>query len=87
MPQLAEIVEEKIKEVQLMDYDQLAFVVLSSKEKDDENDIDDDINDDEDEGESPYEKEPSDKDIFDNDIPIVDPEDDLIDDDEEIPYN
>ena len=87
MPQLAEIVEEELKELQRVENDQLAFVVLSPREKEDEDDIDDDFNEDEDEGESPFEKEPSDKDIFDNDIPIVDPEDDLIDDDEEIPYN
>ena len=59
-----------------------------SDDEDDEKEDDDDYyNDEEEEEENPFDKEPTDKDIVEEDIPIVDPEEDLIDDDEEVPYN
>ena len=54
---------------------------------DDDEDIDDDFNDDEEEDENPFDIEPTDKDILESDFPIDNPEDDLLDDDEDIPYN
>ena len=58
------------------------------KKKDDENEeIDDDFNNEEEEEENPFEIEPTDKDIIENDFPTDNPEDDLLDDEEEIPYN
>ena len=59
-----------------------------------DDDGDDDINDDDDyyheedeDKDNPFDKEPTDKDIVDEDFPLGIPEDDLIDDDEEVPYN
>lgn len=57
------------------------------------NDEDDDVEDDDDyyngeeEDENPFEKEPTDKDIVEEELPFVDPEEDLFEDDEEVPYN
>lgn len=64
---------------------------ISAGKKDDEEDddlFDDDeeVNDDEEEEENPFDREPTDKDIIEDDLPI-DPAEDLFDDDEEVPYN
>ena len=58
-------------------------------EDDDDPDDDDDFYNEEDEDkENPFEREPTDKEIVDEDFPIGIPEDDLIDDDDdEVPYN
>ncbi len=58
-------------------------------EEDDDDDFDDDYyKEDEEDKENPFEREPTDKDIKDEDFPMGNPEDDLIDDDdEEVPYN
>jgi hypothetical protein len=74
------------------EFDELMFTILSSKKKDEEEDNDDDDDDDfynseeEEEKENPFDKEPTEKDIINDDIPIINPEDDLLDDEEEIPY-
>jgi len=55
---------------------------------DDEKEDDDDYyNEEEEEDENPFDKEPTDKDLIEEDLPIVDPEKDILDDDEEVPYN
>ena len=69
------------------------FVISAAKNKDkedeeDETDDDDDYyHEDDEEKENPFDREPTDKEIDDSDIPIVNPEDDLLDDEEEIPLN
>jgi len=77
-------------EPELIKNDDIVFAVFSSKKKNDEEDNDaddDDFIEEEEEKENPFDKEPTEKDIIENDIPLIDPEDDLLDDDEEIPYN
>ena len=54
---------------------------------DDEKEEDDEYNNEEEEDENPFEKEPTDKDLVDEELPLVDPEEDLFEDDEEVPYN
>ena len=79
-----------INNFELIEGDDFKFFVLASKEKDEEdvNDAeDDDFIEEEEEGENPFDKEPTEKDLIENDVPIIDPEDDLLDDDEEVPYN
>lgn len=67
------------------------YILHAAKNKNDDDDDkeedDDYYNDEEEEDENPFDKEPTDKDIVEEDIPIVDPEEDLFDDDEEVPYN
>ena len=66
------------------------FAVLASKKTDDDEDNDaddDDFIEEEEVEENPFDKEPDEKDIIENVIPLIDPEDDLLDDDDEIPYN
>jgi hypothetical protein len=63
---------------------------LSPRDDDDDNDLndDDDFYKEEDEDKNnPFDKEPTEKDIVDEDFPLGIPEEDLIDDDEEVPYN
>ena len=68
-----------------------AYVLNTAKNKnddDDEKEDDDDYyNEEKEEDENPFDKEPTDKDIVEGDVPLVDPEEDLFDDDEEVPYN
>lgn len=60
----------------------------NKKEDDeDENEEDDEYYTEEEEEENPFDKEPSEKDLIDDDFPLVDPEEDMFDEDEEIPYN
>jgi len=85
-----EILMEEIYSFELVASDDFKFAILASHRKDDEEDNDaddDDLIEDEEVGENPFDKEPSEKDIIENDIPLIDPEDELLDDDEEIPYN
>lgn len=85
-----EILMEKFNSFGLIESDDFKFAVLASKKDDDEKDNDaddDDFIEDEEEDENPFDKEPTEQDIIENDIPLIDPEDDLIDDDDEIPYN
>ena len=71
------------------------YILHAAKNKNDDEDGDDDIEDDDDhyneekeeEEENPFDKEPTDKDIVEEDIPLIDPEEDIFDDDEEVPYN
>jgi len=67
------------------------YVLNAAKNKNDEDDEkeddDDYYNEEEDKDENPFDKEPTDKDIVEGDVPLVDPEEDLLDDDEEVPYN
>jgi len=66
----------------------LAFLASKKKDDDEDNDADDDdFIEDEVVEENPFDKEPTEKDIIENDMPLIDPEDDLLDDDEETPYN
>ena len=77
---------------ELLKSDDFKFAFLASKKKDDDedNDADDDdfIEEEEEVEDNPFDKEPTEKDIIDNDVPIINPEDDLLDDDDdEVPYN
>jgi hypothetical protein len=66
----------------------IVFSVNPRDDEDDDDPDDDDFYKEEDEDkENPFDREPTDKDIKDEDFPLGIPEDDLIDDDEEIPYN
>ena len=79
-----------INNFELIEGDDFKFFVLTSKEKDEEdvNDAeDDDFIEEEEEGENPFDKEPTEQDLIENDVPVIDPEDDLLDDDDEVPYN
>jgi len=55
-----------------------------NEEKEDDDDY---YNEEENKDENPFDKEPTDKDIAEEDIPSVDPEEDIFDDEEEVPYN
>ena len=57
------------------------------EDEDDFNDDDDYYNEEDEDKDNPFDREPTDKDIVDEDFPLGIPEDDLIDDDEEVPYN
>ena len=74
------LLEERYK-VELIECDDFKFAVFAS------HDEDDDFIEDEEVEENPFDKEPTEKDIIENDIPIIDPEAELIDDDDEVPYN
>lgn len=70
--------------------DDTEFVISAAKNKDEEDETDDDddyYHEEDEEKENPFDREPTDKEINDSDIPIVNPEDDLLDDEEEIPLN
>ena len=70
--------------------DDTEFVINVAKNKDEEDETDDDddyYHEEDEEKENPFDREPTDKEINDSDIPIVNPEDDLLDDEEEIPPN
>ena len=70
--------------------DDTEFVISTAKNKDEEDETDDDddyYNEEDEEKENPFDREPTDKEIDDSDIPIVNPEEDLLDDEEEIPPN
>jgi len=86
-----EILMKEFNSFEMMGIDDFNFAVLASKKKDDEEDNDSDEDDDfieeEDEEENPFEKEPTEQDLIENDIPLIDPEDDLLDDDDDVPYN
>lgn len=72
---------------ELINNDEAIFTILSSKKKkDDEDNDEDDFYNKEEEEENPFDKEPTEKDIIDGDIPLINPEDDLLDDEDEIPY-
>ena len=64
---------------------------VSPRDDEDDDDFDDDddfYNEEDEDKENPFEREPTDKEIVDEDFPIGIPEDDLIDDDDdEVPYN
>jgi hypothetical protein len=86
------ILMEELNCFKQIESDDFKFAFLASKKKDDDEDNDaddDDFIDDEEEvvEENPFDKEPTEQEIIENDIPLIDPEDDLLDDDEEIPYN
>ncbi len=64
--------------------------VAKNKNDDEDDDVEEDddyYNDEEEEEKNPFDKEPTEKDIVEEDIPLVDPEEDMFDDDEEVPYN
>lgn len=66
------------------------FVISAAKNKDEEDESDDDddyYHEEDEENENPFDREPTDKEIDNSDIPIVNPEDDLLEDEEEIPPN
>ena len=71
--------------------DDYILYTANNKEDDENNEKeeeeDDYYNDEEKEDENPFDKEPTDKDIVEEDLPIVDPEEDIFDNDEEVPYN
>jgi len=70
--------------------DDTEFVISAAKNKDEEDETDDDddyYHEENEEKENPFDREPTDKEIDDSDIPIVNPEEDLLDDEEEIPPN
>ncbi len=87
----SEILMEGFNSFELIESDDFKFAFLASKKKDDDEDDDDFIEDEEEVEEveeNPFDKEPTEKDIIDNDVPIINPEDDLLDDDDdEVPYN
>jgi len=94
MPRFEEnkILMEKLKSFDLIESSDFRFTVLASKRKNDDEDngADDDDNFEEEEvEENPFDKEPTENDIIEDDIPLFDPEDELLDDEEEdeIPYN
>jgi hypothetical protein len=90
MLQSAGAVKDESYITQLFDGDDLEFAIAASRKKnadDDDEDIDDDFENEEDEEDYPLEIEPTEKDIFEDDFPLDNPEEDLLDDDDEIPYN
>ena len=92
MPRLEEneMLMEKINSLEFIASDDFKFAILASNKKDDDEDNDaddDDFVEEEEVEENPFDKEPSEKDIIEDDIPLFDPEDELLDDDDEIPYN
>ncbi len=87
-----EILMEEFNSFELIVSADFKFAFLATKKKDDveDNDADDnDLIEDEEEEveENPFDKEPTEQDIIENDIPLIDPEDDLLDDEEDVPYN
>ena len=86
-----EMLIKEINSFNLLASDDFNFAVLASNKKDDDEDNgaddDDDNLEDEEVEENPFDKEPTENDIIEDDIPLFDPEDELLDDDDEIPYN
>ena len=85
-----EILTEGFYGFDLIVGDDFKFAALASNKEDDEEDNDaddDDFIEEEEVEENPFDKEPSEKDIIENIIPLIDPEDELLDDEDEIPYN
>lgn len=84
-----EILMKEFRGFEMIEIDDFKFAVFASKKKDDEedNDSDDDSIEEKEDDENPFEKEPTEQDLIENDIPLIDPEDDLLDDDDEVPYN
>ncbi len=70
--------------------DKYMLHAAKNKNDDEDDDVEEDddyYNGEEEEDENPFDKEPTDKDIVEEDNPLVDPEEDMFDDDEEVPYN
>ena len=70
--------------------DDTEFLINAAKKRDEEDETDDDddfYHEEDEEKQNPFDREPTEKDINDDDIPIVNPEDDLLDDEEEIPFS
>ncbi len=70
--------------------DDTEYVISTAKNKDEEDETDDDddfYHEEDEEKENPFDREPTNKEIDDSDIPIINPEDDILDDEEEIPLN
>jgi len=82
-----EILMEEFKSFELIESDDFKFTSFASKKKDDDDDSIEEEEEKEEVGGNPFDKEPTEQDILENDIPLIDPEDDLLDDDEEVPYN
>ena len=84
----AAILLEELNRFEQIKSDDFKFAFLASKQKEDDEDYDADdddfIEDEEVEEveENPFDKEPTEQDIIENDIPLIDPEDELLDDDE-----
>jgi hypothetical protein len=68
-------------------YPSMFAVSPRDEDEDNFNDDDDYYNEEDEDKNNPFDREPTDKDIVDEDLPLSIPEEDLIDDDEEIPYN
>ncbi len=74
--------------IERSELEHLMFALCKKRdEEDDEDEIDDDFNEEEDDEGNPFDIEPTDRDILESDFPIDNPEDDLLDDEEDIPYN
>ena len=66
----------------------ILYAARNKKDDEDENEKDDDeYYTEEEEEENPFDKEPSENDLIDEDLPFIDPEEDDFDEDEDIPYN
>ena len=77
--------EEQNPEHQLMWFETMLLNQKKDNGDDDLNDDDDYYNNDEEE-DNPYDIEPTDKDIVEDDFPL-NPEEDIFDDEDDIPYN
>ncbi|MGD8306296.1 MAG: hypothetical protein PVF17_06550 [Ignavibacteria bacterium] len=75
--------------IERSDLEHLMFAPRKKRDEEDDDQIDDDFNeeDENEDEENPFDIEPSDRDILESDFPLDNPEDDLLDDEEEIPYN
>ena len=85
-----EMLMEEFYNFEMIAGDDFKFAVLALNKKDEEedNDTDDDDTFEEEEvEENPFDKEPTENDIIEDDIPLFDPEDELLDDDDEFSYN
>jgi hypothetical protein len=85
-----EILMEEFYNFEMIASDDFNFADLALNKKDDEEDDDaddDETLEDEEVEENPFDKEPSENDIIDDDIPLFDAEDELLDDDDDFPYN
>ena len=84
--------ETDVNDVRMFPSAREDYILHAAKNKNDDEDNekeddDDYYNEEKEEDENPFDKEPTDKDIVEGDIPLVDPEEDMFDDDEEVPYN
>ena len=90
-----DFMEKKTKEPsQYTSDNELGYVLHAARKDDDDFDDEDDFNDDDDyynnddeDDENPFEREPDEDELIDDVLPLDDPEDDLTEDDDEIPYN